>query len=65
MAPYLLPLFDDAGMCKPQKSAIYDCFETVNIDIDDINATYIIDGGYLLHCVVCDHEETLSHILDK
>ncbi|CAH0556725.1 unnamed protein product [Brassicogethes aeneus] len=65
LAPYPLSLFDDIGMRKTQKSAIYDCFENVNIDINHTNATYIIDGGYLLHRVVWDSEETFNVILDK
>ena len=52
-------------MRKTQKSAIYDCFESVNIEIDKTNASYIIDGGYLLHRVVWDREETFNVIFDK
>ncbi|GBN69821.1 hypothetical protein AVEN_121510-1 [Araneus ventricosus] len=52
LAPYPLSLFDAIGMRKTQKSAIYDCFQCVNGEIDNTNTTYIIDGGYLLHCVV-------------
>ncbi|GBN59827.1 hypothetical protein AVEN_191614-1 [Araneus ventricosus] len=52
LAHYPLSLFDAIGMRKTQKSAIYDCFHCVNVEIDNTNTTYIIDGGYLLHCVV-------------
>lgn len=52
-------------MRKTQKSAIYDCFECVNIDIESANATYIIDASYLLHRVVWDRENTFEDILDK
>ncbi|GBN63618.1 hypothetical protein AVEN_238922-1 [Araneus ventricosus] len=52
LAPYPLSLFDAIGMRKTQKSTIYDCFQCVNVEIGNTNATYIIDGGYLLHCVV-------------
>ena len=62
LAPYPLSLFDAIGMRKTQKSAIYDCFQSVNIEIDNTNATYIIDGGYLLHRVVWDREETFNNI---
>ncbi|CAH1106781.1 unnamed protein product [Psylliodes chrysocephalus] len=65
LAPYPLSLFDEIGIRKTQKSAIYDCFQKVNIDINNTNATYIIDGGYLLHRVVWDSEETFNVILDK
>ena len=46
-------------MGKTQKSAIYDCFQSVNAEVDTTNATYIIDGGYLLHHVVWDRVETV------
>lgn len=65
LAPYPLSLFDETGMRKTQKSAIYDWFESVNIEIDNTNASYIIDGGYLLHRVVWDREETFNVIFDK
>uniref|UniRef100_A0A6P7FJD1 Uncharacterized protein LOC114328610 n=1 Tax=Diabrotica virgifera virgifera TaxID=50390 RepID=A0A6P7FJD1_DIAVI len=63
LAPYHLSFFDDIGMRKTQKSAIYDCFQKVNININNIKATYIIDGGYLLHRTVWDSEETFNVIL--
>lgn len=52
-------------MRKTQKSAIYDFIQCVNIDIDHKNTTYIIDGGYLLHRVVWDREETFDVIFEK
>ena len=65
LAPYPLSLFDAAGMRKTTKSAIYDCFQPVIAEVDRTNATYIIDGGYLLHHVVWDREETFSVIFGK
>jgi len=65
LALYPLSLFDAIGMRKTQKLAIYDFFKCVNIDIDHKNTTYIIDGGYLLHRVVWDQEETFDFIFDK
>ncbi|PZC75227.1 hypothetical protein B5X24_HaOG206534 [Helicoverpa armigera] len=65
LAPYPLSLFDAAGMRKTTKSAIYDCFQPVNTEVNFTNATYIIDGGYLLHHVVWDRDETFSVIFDK
>ncbi|GBM47465.1 hypothetical protein AVEN_153682-1 [Araneus ventricosus] len=52
LALYPLSLFDATGMCKTQKSTIYDCFQRTNVEVDNTNTTYIIDGGYLLHRVV-------------
>ncbi|KAF0711628.1 Uncharacterized protein FWK35_00035130 [Aphis craccivora] len=65
LALYPLSLFDAIDMRKTQKLAIYDFFKCVNIDIDHKNTTYIIDGGYLLHRVVWDQEETFDFIFDK
>ncbi|GBM86436.1 hypothetical protein AVEN_108448-1 [Araneus ventricosus] len=47
LAPYPLSLFYAIGMRKTQKSAIYDCFQCVNVEIDNTNTTYIINGGYV------------------
>ncbi|KYN23146.1 hypothetical protein ALC57_04450 [Trachymyrmex cornetzi] len=65
LAPYPLSLFDAMGMRKTMKSAFYNCFEYVNIEIDNTNAIYIIDGGYLLHRVVWDRDETFHIIFEK
>lgn len=65
LAPYPLSLFDAAGMRKTAKSAIYDCFQSVNVEVDRTNANYIIDGGYILHHVVWDREETFNVIFEK
>lgn len=43
LAPYPLSLFDDFGMRKTRKYAIFDCFQQVIIDINNTNTTYIID----------------------
>ncbi|CAB3252778.1 unnamed protein product [Arctia plantaginis] len=65
LAPYPLSLFDAAGMRKTMKSALYDCFQSVNAEVDCTNAAYVIDGGYLLHHVVWDREETFNVIFEK
>ncbi|KAK4885772.1 hypothetical protein RN001_002043 [Aquatica leii] len=52
-------------MRKTMKSAIYDCFQSINGEVDCTNAVYIIDGGYLLHHVVWDREETFNVIFEK
>ena len=65
LAPYPLSMFDETGMRKTQKSAIYNCFESMEIEIDNTNASYIIDGGYLLHRVVWDREATFNVTFDK
>ncbi|KAK4884127.1 hypothetical protein RN001_000398 [Aquatica leii] len=63
-APFPLSLFDENGMRKNQKSAIYKCFQPANVDLDTSNITYIIDGGYLLHRVVWNKGETFDTIFD-
>ena len=60
-----LSLFDALGMRKTPKSAIYNCFQSVNAEVDTTNAAYIMDGGYLLHHVVWDRGETFSVIFEK
>lgn len=60
LTPYPLSLFVAAEMRKTTKSAIYNFFQSVNSEVDRTNATYIIDGGYLLHHVVWNREETFS-----
>ena len=65
LAPYPLSMFDETGMRKTQKSAIYNCFESMEIEIDNSNTSYIIDGGYLLHRVVWDREATFNVTFDK
>ncbi|GBL79850.1 hypothetical protein AVEN_28917-1 [Araneus ventricosus] len=64
LAPYPLSLFDAIGMRKTQKSAIYDCFQCVNVEIHNTNTTYIVDGGYLLHRVVWVREEIFDAIFE-
>ena len=50
---------------KQPNSAIYDCFQSANAEVDTTNAAYNIDGGYLLHHVVWDRGETFNVILKK
>ncbi|KAF2885048.1 hypothetical protein ILUMI_21125 [Ignelater luminosus] len=64
LAPYPLSLLDESGMRKNQKSSIYNCFLSVNIELDTTNVTYIIDGGFLLHHVIWNREETFDANFD-
>jgi len=65
LAPYPLSLFDEAGMRKTTKSLFYDNFEIVKSPPDFQNATYVIDGGYLLRKVVWDMNQTYDDICVK
>lgn len=59
LAHYPLSLFDAIGMRKTQKSSIYDCFKCVNIEIDNTNTIYIIDG-YIFYIVLYGIEKKHS-----
>lgn len=48
-------------MRKTVKSTIYDCFRSINAEVDCIKVAYIIDGRCLLHHVVWDREETFNY----
>lgn len=67
LAPFPLSLFDENGMRKTQKSAIYKCFQPIIIEFDISDDTYyfIIDGGFLLHRVVWNKGETFDTIFDR
>lgn len=55
-----LTLFDALGMRNTPNSAIYDCFQSVNVEVNTTNATYRIDGWFLLDQVVWGIEKKLS-----
>lgn len=57
LAPYQLSLFDETGMRKTQKSVSYYLFTTITENVIMHGAAYVIDGGFLLHCVHCSLEE--------
>lgn len=52
LSPYPLSLFDEVGMRKSKKSAMYDIFSPVEEATFSDDVGYIIDGGFLLHKVV-------------
>lgn len=64
LCPYPLPLFDDCGMRKGTKSALYKAFtptEQANLQ----GCVYVIDGGYLLHRVVWSRGQSFSSICES
>lgn len=65
LAPYPLSLFDETGMRKNKKSSLYELLEPVDGEVDYTNVTYIIDGGYLLHRVLWNREDTFDTIFDS
>lgn len=64
LSPYPTALFDNVGMRKTQKSKIYDYFEPINYQVV-CDATYIIDGGFLLHRVVWQKNDTFHIVIHK
>lgn len=53
LSPYPLALFDESGMRKTRKSKLYSIFNSLDkVEINLENDFFVIDGGFLLHCVV-------------
>lgn len=52
LSPYPLSLFNEVGMRKSNKSAMYDIFSPIKEATFSGDVGYIIDGGFLLHKVV-------------
>ncbi|KAJ8872407.1 hypothetical protein PR048_026011 [Dryococelus australis] len=61
-APCPVALFDEAGMRKTKKSALYDIFEGRGKNIDLHNFDIVMDGGFLLHKVAWPSVSTCSTI---
>lgn len=61
LSPYTLSLFKEGTMRKTQKSALYTVFNPME-DTTLENCHYVIDGGFLLHCVVWPRNENFSSI---
>lgn len=70
LAPYPLTLFDEVGMRKTPKSQFIQNFKNLLDDslfkLDFLqDAVYVIDGGFLLHRVVWNKNDSVSFILQK
>lgn len=52
LAPYPLSLFNETGMRKTKKSALYNILEESRDRVNFIDCRHVIDGGYLLHRVI-------------
>ncbi|GBN10781.1 hypothetical protein AVEN_179292-1 [Araneus ventricosus] len=65
LCPLPLPLFDEGGMRKDTKSSFYKAFKPCTRDFNAESSVYIIDGGYLLHRVICKRDSTFSSICDN
>ncbi|GBM24355.1 hypothetical protein AVEN_202338-1 [Araneus ventricosus] len=56
LAPFPLSLFDEEELRKTRKSVFYDSFSTAT-DVHFTSACYVVDGGFLLHHVLCQAKE--------
>lgn len=63
LAPYPLSMFEEGGMRKGKKSDFYEFFQPIKEEIDlGSNYVHVIDGGFLLHRVVWNNDETFRQI---
>ncbi|KYN00649.1 hypothetical protein ALC62_08572 [Cyphomyrmex costatus] len=65
LSPYPLALFTEVGMRKTNKASVYKCFKPCHIELDTSNVTYIIDGGFLLHRVIWQENDTFQCIINR
>lgn len=65
LSPRPLPLFDDFGLRKTTKSALFDVLETLGeVEANSCDGViYVIDGGFLLHRVVWPQNCTFADVL--
>ena len=61
---YPLSLFDEKGMRKTTKSDLYSIFEKTKHVFQRSDCHYVIDGGFLLHCVVWPRNQTFGSLCD-
>jgi len=59
---YPLSLFDDEGMYKTAKAALYSIFKTTNCTSISSDCHYVIDGGFLLHRVIWPSKQNFKSI---
>lgn len=60
LAPFPLALFNEVGMRKTKKSALYDLFTTSEKDINLETTCTVVDGGFLLHRVIWSRNSTFA-----
>ncbi|GBM14154.1 hypothetical protein AVEN_60980-1 [Araneus ventricosus] len=64
LAPFPSSLFDEGGLRKTLKSIFSDLFSTATV-VHFTSACYVVDGGFLLHRVLRQAEESFSFIMKK
>lgn len=62
LAPFPMALFDEHGMRKTKKAALYDLYKPVDDSLTGVQIHYVIDGGHLLHRVVWNKGQTFEDI---
>ncbi|CAG9820707.1 unnamed protein product [Phaedon cochleariae] len=62
LAPFPLSLFSEEGMRKGTKSSLYKAFTPLPSDVQFENKVHVIDGGFLLHRVVWQCNESFVSI---
>jgi hypothetical protein len=60
LSPYPMSLFEEFGMRKTSKSSLYKALTSLQLDIPFESCVYVIDGGYLLHRVVWQTDQTFG-----
>ena len=65
IAPFPLSLFTENGFRKNVKSQLFDHFRRTEALPSTTNVVYIIDGGFLLHKVVWQKNDTIEAIIGK
>lgn len=64
LCPYPMSLFDESGMRKGTKSSLYKAFKSVQGTTVQVNGTFVVDGGVLLHRVMWSNGQTFADICD-
>jgi len=65
-SPFPLALFDEQGLRKTKKSALYDILQPISLEnINITNGKYVIDGGFLLHRVIWQMNKTFELICES
>lgn len=63
LSPYPLSLFSEGGMRKTKKSVLYDYIKPMeNTNVELNYKTYVVDGGFLLHRIIWQINQTFVKI---
>jgi len=65
LAPFPLSLFTENGLRKNVKSQLYDEFTSISAPEISISVVHVVDGGFLLHKVIWQKNDTIEEISNK